>query len=96
MSNKFWQAGSYNSDSVSINLDILRQEIPATEMNASASLEILSRANLDLGVVFIDISTKASLDSLTPVLDVARFVELARYTVRIELLVMFCYQSVNV
>ena len=71
------QAASYNSDALSANLTILDQAIPVGEPVRDA-VGVLIVANQDLTVVFDDISSKASLDSLSTVLNVASTVELAR------------------
>ena len=58
---------------------MLNDTIPISEPDARSALEILMVANQDLGRAFREISTKASLDSLSTVLDVASSAELARY-----------------
>ena len=52
---------------------------------ARQAVGILMDTNQELELVFNDISTKASLASLTPVLNVASTVELARYNTSLSL-----------
>ena len=72
------QAGSYNADAVSTDLNELDNVIPMNTP-AGVALQVLVDVNQELGRVFHEISTKASLADLSGVLSVASLVELARY-----------------
>ena len=64
--------------SLSSNLSVLETAIPTDEA-AYQSLQVLIGANNQLRDVFGDISSRASLDNLSPLLDTASMIELIRY-----------------
>ena len=58
--------------------------------NIGAGLQVLMGANSDLDTVFNTISNQASLGDLSPVVNTARSIELARYIVDCRLISVEC------
>ena len=71
-----FQASSYDRSSVASNLTELRDAI--SDPNIELGLQVLDDANSNLDGVFMDVSTRASLGDLSPVVDTARTIESAR------------------
>ena len=78
-----FQASSYDQGSVSSNLTALADAI--SDPNIGVGLQALMNANSDLDTVFNTISNQASLGDLSPVVNTARSIELARYIVHCRL-----------